>query len=218
MANLIELADVTDFYPSADATKTNLLIAAITADVTRKLGFDPTYASATEKVRSCGGEYLDLPRYPLVSVDSITLIDGTTVVDSWEQYPAGDRWGRLRRTDDLEWPYTARSLSLVPYHARERAYVKVTYGAGFSLPGESPPEGTPELPADVKMEIVDWIGNRLTGRAAEIAAGGRYVQQQQMGSMKIQFGQGSKTRTADEIDQALVNSIVDKLKRKGPKC
>lgn len=212
---MIAVSDVTAWDSTADATKAALAIAAVSKQIEGKncLGYSLKYAAQTERVSSRGGQYLVLNRYPLVEVTEVT-VDGD-VLEDWEQYDNGDRWGWLYREDG--WPACLGTVRLTnDSQVAGNGILKVTYGAGYAIEGQTPgSSGVPAevelLPADIKMAIVDLTLLRLGKRLTEFS--GKQVLQQSLGAMRVQYAEARQYSSASRMEAQVLADIRENHRR-----
>lgn len=189
------------------------MIASYSPKVAKALGRPQGlgYWAGTEKVPTAGGTYLRVSRYPLFVVSAIDY--GEDELEDWERYDTGDRWGILRRTSGT-WPAKSVSVPLTGDRLLGTDFVEVDYAAGYALPGQTVPEGVPELPADIKQAVIDLVLNKLGRGITELS--GKHVVEERLGAMSVKYGAVTAQTTSAKAEEKILADLAREYKR--PPC
>jgi hypothetical protein len=210
--NLITFEDVQAFKADANETQVALLIPSYSLKVAKAVGRPAGlgYWAGTEKVPTAGGTYLRLSRYPLFDVDTVLYGVDDTELEEWERYDAGDRWGILRRTSG-GWPAKVGTVPLTQDLVAGTDFVTVDYEAGYALPGQTVPDGVPELPGDIKMACIELVLNKLGRGITELS--GKHVSEERVGAMSIRYGAITAQTSAASAEAKILAELAATYKR-----
>ena len=136
--------------------KLNLMIKQVSSLIEGYIGYKLARAEYTEEVQAENNrQILQLNHFPLQSVTEVTM--GGEVITDYEMFPVYNRWGRLYR--GLGWGGKAYTRGFTHDIVSGVWDVKVTYIAGYYLPGdENYSEGAEDsLPYDIVTCCINCV-------------------------------------------------------------
>lgn len=161
---LCTLSDVKTMLniPLEDTTKDaklNLMIKQVSSLIEGFIGYKLARAEYTEEVQAENNrQLLQLNHFPLQSVSEVTM--GGEVITDYQLFPVYNRWGMLYR--GLGWGGKAYTRGFTHDIVSGVWDVKVTYIAGYYLPGdENYIEGAEDsLPYDIVTCCINCVVER----------------------------------------------------------